>query len=181
MGYSDLAITAPPEERAQRSSLVLLAYAGILLLLAIGAAYYRPLLWVAALFSALGHEAMAVWSGRVQLLGIPFLKRPERGVYLLDVMPGSPVAAGGLESGSVIVTVEDAEVHTREQLHEALLAAPAYVRIMFRNGRQLEYCKVARPPDGLFGFGAILLPEPGELPLARLRRPSFFRRSQLER
>lgn len=181
MGYSDLAITAPPAVRARYSGRVLLAYSGILLVLAVLGAHFRPVLWLAALFSALGHEIMAVWSGRVQLLGIPFLQRPARGVALLDILPGSVAAAGGLRSGSVVLTVEDAEVHSREELHAALLGAPSYVRVMFRNGRQLEHCRVPRPPEGLFGFGAILLPEPGELPLARLRRPSFFRLSRLEK
>lgn len=181
MGYSDLAITAPPEVRAKQSSAVMFGFSTVLLALAMGAGFWRPLMWVAALFSAFGHEAMAVWSGRVQLLGMPYLKRPAKGVGVLDVLPGSAALAAGLGSGSVILTVDDYEVHSREQLHQALLAAPAYVRIMYRNGRQLEQCRLQRPPEGLFGLGVILLPESGDRPLARLRRPELFRRTKLER
>lgn len=181
MGYSDLAITAPPDVRVRQSTRSLLIYSGILLALAIAAGHYRPLLWVAAIFCGLGHEAMAVWAGRVQLVGQPYLQRPPKGVAVLDVLPGSPAEAGGLKSGAVIVTVDDFEVHNREQFHEALMAAPAYVSIMYRNGRQLEHCRVPRPAEGLFGFGAILLPEPGERALAKVRRPAFFRWSGLEK
>lgn len=181
MGYSDLAITAPPEVRSRQSSRVLLAYSGILLLLAIGAGHWRPLMWVAAVFSALGHETMAVWSGRVQLLGDPYLKRPARGVAVLDVLPTSPAFVAGLKPGTVILTVDDYEVNSRAELHQALMSAPANVRIMFRNGRQLEQCRMPRPAEGLFGFGAIFVPEHGDRALAKLRKPSFFRYSGLER
>jgi hypothetical protein len=181
MGYSDLAISAPPEVRARQSSRVLLGYSAMLLLLAVGAGYWRPLMWVAAVFSALGHEAMAVWSGRVQLLAEPYMKPPGKGVAVLDVLPGSPALAAGIRPGSVIVTVDDFEVHTREQLHQALLDAQAYVRVMYRNGRQLENCRLPRPPEGLFGFGVILLPEQGDRAMARLRRPVFFRYHGLEK
>ncbi len=181
MGYSDLAISAPPEVRARQSSRVLLGYSGLLLLLAVGAGYWRPLMWVAAAFCAVGHEAMAVWSGRVQILAEPYLKRPAKGVGVLDVLPGSAALAAGIRPGSVIVTVDDFEVHSREQLHEALLSSQSYVRIMFRNGRQLEHCRVPRPPEGLFGFGVILLPQQGDKAIARLRRPLFFRYSGLEK
>lgn len=166
MGYSDLAITAPPQKRARQSARVLLVYSGALLALAVGAGYWPPLMWVAALFSGLGHEAMAVWSGRVQLTGIPYLRRPSRGVGILDVLPGSLAALAGLRSGSVILSVEDYEVHSRHQLHEALLSSPAYVRLMFRGDRFVEHAKVPRPEDGLLGLGVILLPEPGDLATA---------------
>lgn len=181
MGYSDLAVSAPPVERARQASRTLLAYSLVLLGLAVGAAYWPWLEWVAALCSGLGHELMVVWSGRVQLLGTPYLQRPAKGVGVLDVLPGSLAEAGGLGSGAVIVSVDDMEVHTRKELHEALLAAPAYVRIMFRSGRQLEQCRLPRPDGGIYGFGAILLPEPGDRAVARLRRPEFFRWSRLEK
>jgi len=181
MGYTDLAITAPPEVRAKQSSGIMFAFSALLLALAIGGGLWEPLTWLAVLFSALGHEAMAVWSGRVQLLGEPYLKRPAKGVGVLDVLPGSSALAAGLAPGSVILSVDDFEVHTRQELHEALMAAQVYVRIMYRHGRQLEQCRLPRPPEGLFGLGVILLPEPGDRPVARLRRPVLFRKTTLER
>jgi hypothetical protein len=180
MGYSDLAIAAPPAVRVRQSSRLLLLYSAVLLALALAGAHFRPLLWAVALFSAIGHEAMAVWSARAQLAGESCLKRPHRGVGVLDVLPGSPAAAAGLAPGAVILAVEDREVHTRTGLHEALLAAPAYMRLMYRNGREICNCRLPRPVEGLFGLGVILLPEPDDRALTRLRRPGFFRRSELE-
>lgn len=181
MGYSDLAISASPEVRARQSSGVLLAYSALLFLLAVGAAHFRPLAWVAALASGFGHEAMAVWSGRVQLLGVPYLRPPTRGVGVLDVLPGSPAEAAGLRTGAVILMVDDFEVHTRDELHQALMRSPAVIRLQYRTGRQLEQSRLLRPAEGLFAFGAILLPEPGEKPIAKTRRPAFFRWSGLEK
>lgn len=181
MGYSDLAITAPPARRARQSSLVLLAYSAILLLLSAGAARFAPLLWAAALFSGFGHEAMAVWSGQVQLRGLPYLRRPERGVGVLDVVPGSPAYLAGLRSGAVILAVDDYEVHSRSQLHELLLSSQAYVRLMYRNDREVSHTRLPRPEQGFLGLGVITLPEHGDPELATMGRPAFFRWFGLER
>ncbi|MGE5673926.1 MAG: hypothetical protein ACM3XM_08555 [Mycobacterium leprae] len=180
LSYTDLAIAGAPQQRTQQSSRALLLYSGILLLLAVGASRFPPLVWAAALFSGIGHEAMAVLAGRLQMLGTPYLQRPPRGVGVLDVLPGSTAEAGGLRTGAVILTVDDLEVHSKAELHDALMASPAYVRIMYRVGHQLEHCRIPRPPEGLFSFGAIVLPESGDRPLVKLRRPSFFRRNGLE-
>ncbi|MFZ5823386.1 MAG: hypothetical protein ACOY94_03455 [Bacillota bacterium] len=175
LGYSDLAIASPPDSRVRQSSGSMLLYSGLLLAFAIAGSYFRPLLWIGVLFSALGHEAMVILAGRLQLTGEPYLQRPARGLGILDVLPGSPAALAGLKSGMVILTADDYEVHTRAELHEALLSAPAYVSIMYRNGRQLEHCRLPRPEEGLYGFGVIPIPEPGDRALARMRRPAFFR------
>lgn len=181
LGYSDLAISSPPEARVRQSSSLMLLYSGLLLTLAVLGSYWRPLLWLGVLFSGLGHEAMVVLAGRLQMTGEPYLQRPARGVGILDVLPGSPAALAGLKSGMAIVTVDDFEVQSREQLHEALLSAPAYVSVMYRKGRQLEHCRLPRPVDGLYSFGVIPVPEPGDRALARLRRPAFFRLFGIEK
>lgn len=181
MGYSDLAISSPPEHRVRQSSGLMLLYSGILLALAIFGSYFRPLLWLGVLFSGLGHEAMVVLAGRLQMTGAPYLQRPSRGVGILDVLPGSPAALAGLKSGMVVVTVDDYEVHTRSDLHEALLSAPANVSIMYRKGRQLEHCRLPRPAEGFYGFGIIPVPEPGDRALARMKRPAFFRLFDIEK
>jgi len=175
LGYSDLAISAPPEERVRQSSGLMLLYSALLLLLAVLGGHYRAVLWLGALFSGLGHEAMVIIAGRLQLTGLPYLQRPARGLGILDVVPGSPAAQAGLRSGMAIISVDDYETNTREQFHEALLSAPAYLSLYYRNGRQLEHCRIPRPPEGLYGFGVIALPEPSDRAMARMRRPAFFR------
>lgn len=175
MGYSDLAISAAPQARVRQSSGMMLLYSGTLLALAMAGSHFRPLLWVGALFSGLGHEAMVILAGRVQMTGQSYLRRPERGLGVLDVLPGSPAASAGLHSGMVITAVEDAAVHTRGELHQALLSAPASVRIQYRRGEEMGECRLARPPQGFYDFGLIPMPEPGDQALARLRRPAFFR------
>lgn len=45
----------------------------------------------------------------------------DQGVYVSEVNPGSPAAAGGLKSGDVITAVSKKEVHYNAQLFDALL------------------------------------------------------------
>lgn len=168
MGYGDLAISAAPRQQAHRSALRLAVYSLVLFGLAIASAYYRPLQWVAALFSALGHEAV-IWLGaRAQVQGKPWLERARRGVTVLDTLPGTPAALGGLRTGSVILEVDGRPVYNREELHTAMLEAPAYLQIVFRNDRELEFSRIPRPEGGVLGFGAILVPEPDDRPLVLL-------------
>lgn len=169
MGYGDLAITVPPQERARQSARNLTVYSLVLFALAVLAGHSPIFLWAAAVFSALGHELLAVGGARAQLRGIPFYSRPRRGVGVLDALPGSPAALAGLEPGSVILQVGDAEVNSKGDLHTALLEAPAYFRMTYKNGWQLESRRLPRPDDGLFGLGAVLVPEPGDPPMVRHR------------
>lgn len=169
MGYGDLAITAPPGQRTRQSARGLVIYSVVLFALAALAGHYRIFLWAAACFSAAGHEILAVGGARTQLRGRPFFARPRRGVGILDVLPGSLAAAAGLVPGSAVVEVYDYKVNTRDELHRALLEAPAKFCLTYRNGWQLESARLPRPEDGLFGFGAILVPEADDSPTVRQR------------
>lgn len=169
MGYGDLAIATPPQARAGRTAAQLMVYSLALLALALLGARWRAALWAGVLFSALAHEWLVLGNLRGQLDGVPFMQRPRRGVGVLDVLPGSPAAHAGLRTGSVILEVSGQPVSCRQDLHHALVDAPSYLRLVYKNGRLLETVRIHRPTEGLVSFGAILLPEPGDPPLVTLR------------
>lgn len=166
MGYGDLAIANSPREQATRSALWLAAYSLTLLGLSVAASHLPFARWLAAVFSAAGHEAV-LWLGiRTQLRGRPWLRRTPRGVVVLDALPGTPAAQAGLRPGSVILEVSGQPVSSREELHTAIQEAPAYMEIVFKHDQQLQSRRVPRPEGGLLGFGVILVPEPGDRPMA---------------
>jgi len=118
IGYGDVAITCSPAERARRSAGYLALYSFTLLGLAIAASHYQAAAWLAAIFSPLGHEAVAVNMSRRETQGVPIFVPPPRGVRLLDVIPGSPARAVGLRSGDIILEVNDVPVDRKADLLE---------------------------------------------------------------
>lgn len=161
MGYADLAITDSPARRASRSSGALALYSVILLGLAVAASRYQLLLWAAAIFTAVGHEAVAVLGGHGQLRGAAYLSRPGRGMRVLDILPGSPAEEAGLKTEAVVTAVNGEPVNSREELKAALETAPAYFVLSYEMGGQVMTHRLPRP-FGLAELGIIFVPEPGD-------------------
>ena len=161
MGYSGLAVSSSTAQRARRSGSLLVLYGLVLLGLALLAVRWQPALWLVATFCGAGHEALALWGGRDEVTGLPFLRRPGRGVGVLDVLPGSVADAAGLVSGSVILTVGGVDVRSRADVQRALTGSPSYLEIVYRNGRDLRNCRLPRPQVA-GELGVIWLPEPGD-------------------
>ncbi|MCL5045986.1 MAG: PDZ domain-containing protein, partial [Actinobacteria bacterium] len=170
VGYGDIAITTTPAAKARRSARNLAVYSVALLAAAILASHYSPFLWIAALLTPLGHEAVAYLSGRGELSGKPHWKRPDRGVRVLDIFPGSPGEEIGLRPGSIITSTSGQDINTRQELRDALEAATAYSDIHFTlpDGREIAG-RIGRPEAPDEGeLGIILLPEPGDEPLVEV-------------
>ncbi len=110
LGYSDLALTCTPRQKAGRTAAYLALYSLLLLAAAIGASYYAPLLPAAALFSPLGHELVVYLGGRRELKGRAIFTPPPRGVMVLAVVPGGLAAKYGLVPGEVILKLGGGEV-----------------------------------------------------------------------
>lgn len=162
LGYSDLAVSSPARRRAARTGAAFGLYGLALLGLSLLAARWSPALWLAATFCGAGHEALALWSRQDEVVGLPHLRRPGRGVGVLDVFPGTVADAAGLSSGAVILAIGGVEVRTRADVQRAFRDAPAHLEVVFRDGKGLHNCRVPRPAAGAGEFGAIFLPEPGD-------------------
>jgi len=172
LGYSDLAVTVSPKAKTRRTALHLAAYSLVLLVLAIGATHFGVLVWVTALFSPLGHEAIVRLGSRQERRGRPYFVPVEGAVMVLDVIPRSLAHRLGLGPGWLITDINGQAVRGRDDLDQALEAAGQAGRLEF----------TARPPafdrrggqagDGLRRFsssfepgavlGVIPVPEPGD-------------------
>jgi len=169
LGYGDLAVTCPPRLKTRRTASNLALYSLVLLALSVGATHSAPLVWVAALFGVLGHEAVVRLGSRQEKAGSPFFVPPQTGIMALDVVPRSTAARLGLGPGWVITEVNGRPTNGRDRFEEQLHLA--------EQTGQLRFC--ARPPS--FGprrgasprrfavgfgpgeaLGIIPVPEPGD-------------------
>lgn len=129
LGYSGAALTMSPVRKARTTAKRLGIYSVLLLLLAIGASYWPPLLWVAALFCTIVHELLVLWEMHEEQTGHPVFVRPLQGLKILTVLPKSPAAEMGLLIGETIVKVNGMPVSTPYELHFAISQNPAYAKL----------------------------------------------------
>ena len=120
LGYGEITTTSSPGQKARESALYLFIFSLILLLMSLASSRWAPLLWLAALFSPLGHE-MVIWMGMRSERNRPSLYvKPAQGVMILDVRPGTPAARAGLRSRDIVWQVNGMAVNHQDELANIL-------------------------------------------------------------
>lgn len=123
LGYGDLAITSTPLKKASLAALELACFSLILLGLSVCASYYPWMAVAPALFGPLGHEFVIWLDQRRESRGRPLYVQAERGVKILYIRPGSPLAKAGLKSGDTLISLQGYPVNNRYEIHAILLEA----------------------------------------------------------
>ncbi|MGB4020462.1 MAG: PDZ domain-containing protein [Syntrophomonadaceae bacterium] len=137
LGYGEITTTSSPGQKARESALYLFMFSLILLLLSLASSRWAPLLWLAALFSPLGHE-MVIWMGmRSERNRHSLYVRPAQGVMILDVRPGTPAAQAGLRSRDIVLQVNGMAVNHPDELANILQWA--------WQGLQIKILRAQRP------------------------------------
>jgi len=175
LGYGDLALARKPMEKAKLSSRYLAIYSVILLLLAILATtHFYPFAIFAALFAALGHEWIIKLGQKVEFNNDPIYAPVERGVKILDLSPASPLAIIGLESGDVILNLNDYPVNNKEQLKYAVEYYYGPMEIEFlKEGKKLYRDVFTLQYQE--SLGILPVPEGNETEYVELRTTGLFK------
>lgn len=107
LGYGDLAMTAAPRRKVTQSAARLLLFSLTLLMLAWLGSRHAAWLWVAALFSPLGHELLIVLGNLQEQTGSPLWEHDGPGVMVMEVLPGGWAERAGLRPRDLILAVND--------------------------------------------------------------------------
>jgi len=163
LGYGDLALAREPGQKSRVSSLFLGIYSLILLALAVLADKYFGAALAAAFFAPAGHEAVIHLGRRLEFKGRPLYVPAERGVRLLDVLPGSAAHRAGLRSGDVVLSVNGRYPGSKEELQGLLqpAAGPAEVDYYSFRERVFKRAVVECPRPGK-PWGMVTVPEGNE-------------------
>jgi hypothetical protein len=162
LGYGDLALAREPVRKSRLQFAVLFFYSLLLLALAVFSRWEPLLLWVAALFSPLGHEAVIHLGRRLEFAGPPLHSRPPHGVRILDVWPGSPFWRAGVRGGDVVAEAGDQAVDSRRELLAAVRKDSPLDVVFFRDRRFHRGMLI--PPPAWPAPGLVTVPEPGDEP-----------------
>ena len=172
LGYGEITTTATPDQRVRKSSAYLLLFSIILLILSVASSYYPALVWLAALFSPLGHE-MVIWRGTRQEKTQPplyVLKSP--GLMLLDVVPNSPAFRAGLRSGDKIITVNGQPVDHYHELVWIWKQGSSYYSIEASRQDTVYKATLQCPPTKDWGLTPV--PETGVSRFLTVKEDTLF-------
>ncbi len=159
LGYGDISVTSTPLEKVRRSSVILGGYSIVLMALALLSAYLPWLVFPAALFSPLGHELVIRLGNRREFSG-EFLYAPvERGLRVLDTLPGTG-AHQILEPGDVVLSVSGEAVNSPPELWEALYRYHPYIYLeVEKPDRKVVKKRLTLSSRELTRTGILLVPQ----------------------
>ncbi|MFB5763799.1 PDZ domain-containing protein [Paenibacillus medicaginis] len=133
IGFSGLTTGRLPAHKTASSARRLLLYSLVLLALSLLAAWWSPIMLVAALFSFLAHEALVWFDSYGESRLSPLYVHPEVGLRVLAVLPGSPADELGITAGEAVYRVNGVLIRSREDLHQALRMNAAFCKLEIRN------------------------------------------------
>jgi hypothetical protein len=129
IGFTELTLSGLPRDKVRRSSVWLISYGLIVLLLGLAVRFWNPLAFAACLLAIVLHEAL-IWYGRwSEERRIPLYVHTERGLRVLAVLPGSSAAEIGIVPGEIIHKVNGMKVLKRADLHQAMQLNPAFTKL----------------------------------------------------
>ncbi|MGG1223855.1 PDZ domain-containing protein [Brevibacillus formosus] len=172
-GFSDMTQTMTPYRKATQVAKNLMLYAIILLGLCALAAWFYPLILLAAIFALFGHEALFFWSQYQERKRSPYFIQSSRGVKVMGVIPGTRAEEIGITPGEIIVKVNGISVREKEDLYPALQANPAFCKmeVLTREG-ELKFVQCAVYAGNHHQLGIIVVPDANTRAFVDLKRAS---------
>lgn len=167
LGYGDWAVTATPRRKVRHSAARLMLFSLSLLFLAWLGSRNAGLLWLAAIFSPLGHELLIVIGNRQEQTGPPLWEHTGSGVMIMEVLPGGWAERAGLHPRDVILAANDSPLTGtlawREQLDLVTKAEQAeqqgeslHLSVLRAGGRPFT---VSLSPSQYADPGLLLVPD----------------------
>ncbi|MEO2207471.1 PDZ domain-containing protein [Paenibacillus pabuli] len=175
LGFGEVTQSMLPGQKVQISAKRLLFYGTGLLVLSLLAAWWSPLMVVAALAAFIGHEFLVWYSGFEEQHRSPVFVHPVHGLKVLGVIPDSPAAELGIEAGETLYKVNGVMVHSPEDLHRALRMNPAFCKLEVRNHQgESKFMQRAIYEGEHHQLGVLMAPDNHEAWAVQLRPLTLF-------
>lgn len=175
LGFSELTYTYTPQEKADVTSNRLFIYAAVLLAVSLLSHWWGPLVPLAGLISICGHEGLVWYSRQEELRRSPIFTHGTRGLCVQAVLPGSPAEALGIHAGEIISKVNGIAIRTKEDMHQAMRANPAFCKLEIYNAEgAVKFAQSAIYAGEHHQLGVLLAPDDDVSYVAIVKQPSLF-------
>lgn len=128
-GYTVIAITKQPEQRARETAYQTFAYSLVMFFLGILSAHIHAFKVIGAIFAIAAHEAIVLYNYYTEKHGEPLFTPVKRGIRVFDILPGSHAEKMGIKRGDIILRVNGKDVQTEDGIIHALREFPAFIWI----------------------------------------------------
>ena len=174
LGYGDISISSFPREKSLRSAKNLSGYSLLLLGLAVAAYYRTELMFLAVLFAPLGHELLIIKGNKEEFSKEPIFTPPEQGIKILDTLPDYPGHKAGLQSGDIIVRINDCDIENRSDLNRCIQSEEKQFTLWVEksSGKKVKYRLTL--PSTPKKLGIILVPDSQTSTYVELKQQNLF-------
>ncbi|MDN4594383.1 PDZ domain-containing protein [Polycladomyces subterraneus] len=129
LGFSRLNLSMIHQQQKRRASTFALLYALILAGLTWASTWWTPLIWAAAVFAVVGHEAIYLVGKWREKRREPRFASHFRGMSVLAVLPETPASQMGIRPGERITRMNGVHIRTMDDIRLAMQKSPAYCKL----------------------------------------------------
>jgi hypothetical protein len=116
IGYSSVTFTKNKKKKSIISGALIMGYGAILTVVSQLAVFGVVFQLFILIFAAVAHEAMLRIEKHMELIGIPKFVSNQQGIMVLEVVPKSPAFQLGIESGDLIVELNNELIESEQEI-----------------------------------------------------------------
>lgn len=132
LSYADFTVSSFPQRKTIKTSIVLLMYSVILLILA----KYQENQLIPPLFALFGHEGLILFNKYMENKRIKVFTNPHKGIRVLDVNPKSLAYKIGIRRGDIILSINNTDILNERDLSDIEALKPEALTIRYFNRRK---------------------------------------------
>ena len=175
IGYSSVTFTKNKKKKSLTSGALIIGY-GITLTVVAQLATYGPIFQLFILiFAAVAHEAMLRTEKNVELTGEPKFVSSEEGIMVLEVVPKSPAFDLGIESGDLIVELNNKSIKSEQEIFDVIKGSYTSISLKIKKAsgelKDLNYSNLS----GNKRLGIVVVPRevPKDVAIVKVDDESF--------
>jgi hypothetical protein len=175
IGFSEMTQSLLPQQKANSTFKRLILYSVILLVIGLLAAWWSPLMIVAAIASFLLHRGLEWASGIEEQHRHSLFVHPPQGLRVLAIVPNSPAEDLGIVPGETLLKVNGVMLYTQEQLHSSLRMNAAFCKLEVQNlAGDSKYLQRPMYAGDHHQLGVILAPDQAVRDVSNLKPVSIY-------
>lgn len=174
IGYSSVTFTKNKKKKSLTSGALIIGYGITLTVVAQMATTAVSQLFV-LIFAAVAHEAMLRTEKHIELTGEPKFVSSEEGIMVLEVVPKSPAFEIGIESGDLIVELNNKSIESEQEIFDVIKGSYTSISLKIKKAsgelKDLNYSNLS----GNKRLGIVVVPRevPKDVAIVKVDDESF--------